>query len=99
MAAPMASPQEIVERDAAEALANDYWERIVMRALDVRQESPDSLTSSSSPLRVHPLIMILMIFTIITHLLLIPCDGLEFVFTVVKSPSLLLGAWAHSRSR
>jgi len=77
MAAPMASPQEIVERDAAEALANDYWERIVMRALDVRQESPDSLSSSSSPLRVHPLIMILMIFTINTHLLPIPCGGLE----------------------
>jgi hypothetical protein len=86
MAAPMASPQEIVEKDAAEALANDYWERIVMRALDVRQESPDSLSSSSSPLRVHPFIMILISPSASSH----PCD------LQIESPScLVLG----SRSR
>jgi hypothetical protein len=102
MAAPMASPQEIVERDAAEALANDYWERIVMRALDVRQESPDSLTSSSSPLRVpshHDSHDFHHQHTPSPSSLVTALKLNSIVFTGVKSPPLLLGAWAQSRSR
>jgi hypothetical protein len=66
-AAPaVASPQELVEREAAEALASDFWERIVSHALDVRLEtssSSSSLSSSSgSPLRVRTPLYLFILF-------------------------------------